>query len=228
MSDSSAPRKAELILQSLGANTEFRETVVGDLAEEFALRAGWDGPAAARRWYYRECLRVAPYLLRDWWRELHRNDVGHLANMLGIASVCMLALQPLLMLIVRGIAFALGTPRATIVSMWESPIGSVVLPVTLLLFALGEGALGGYVAARLGRRAPLPTMLSLGVVWATLIIVSNLLAGQSSSASPIPVWFRIANATTMMTGIIAGGVFRTWRVNVHETPSPVFRGVETR
>jgi DNA-binding transcriptional LysR family regulator len=106
MSDSSAPRRAELILEALGADTDFRDAVIGDLAEEFALRASWDGPLAARRWYYRESLRVAPYLLRDWWRGLKRKDVGHFAGVIVGSSLLVIALEALLQLAVRGLALA--------------------------------------------------------------------------------------------------------------------------
>ena len=41
------PRVAEAVLESLGAQPEFRDDVLGDLAEELAIRAGWDGERAA-------------------------------------------------------------------------------------------------------------------------------------------------------------------------------------
>jgi hypothetical protein len=74
------PRKAELLLEALGARSDFRDALLGDLAEEHAVRAERDGAAAARRWYYREAIRAAPYLLRDWSRHLRARDVAHLAG----------------------------------------------------------------------------------------------------------------------------------------------------
>lgn len=64
------PRAAERLLEGLGADAEYREALLGDLAEEYATRLAYDGPGAARRWYRREALRVAPHLLRDWTRRL--------------------------------------------------------------------------------------------------------------------------------------------------------------
>jgi hypothetical protein len=53
--------------------------VLGHLAEEFDLRARYD-VRSARRWYPREALRVAPYLLRNWWRMRRREDIKRCAG----------------------------------------------------------------------------------------------------------------------------------------------------
>jgi hypothetical protein len=39
MSDSLAPRTAERLLEAIGADTEFRDSVIGDLAKEFGINA---------------------------------------------------------------------------------------------------------------------------------------------------------------------------------------------
>src|SRR4051812_28744811 len=74
-----APRHVEALLQSLGADREFTDDVLGDLAEEFYVRCRWDGVTAARRWYYGQALRTAPHLLRDWGRRLQMRDTAPLA-----------------------------------------------------------------------------------------------------------------------------------------------------
>ena len=53
----------ERVLQNLGAHPAFTDSVLGDLAEERAIRATVHGAVAARSWYVREALRSAPYLL---------------------------------------------------------------------------------------------------------------------------------------------------------------------
>src|SRR5579875_1462211 len=75
MSTVGPPARVERILDALGGDREFSHDIIGDLAEEFAIRVAWDGPVAARRWYYAECFRVAPHLLRDWRRSLRARDV---------------------------------------------------------------------------------------------------------------------------------------------------------
>ncbi len=88
----------ERLLQSLGAEHEFAEAVLGDLREEYALRASRDGVGAARRWYVREALRSAPHLL---WSSLrhacryHRSRV--VAVIAGIAFTSVVVVIALLM-----------------------------------------------------------------------------------------------------------------------------------
>jgi hypothetical protein len=57
------PSKLERLLHLLGADPEFVDAVLGDLAEEHAARAKADGARAARWWYGRELLRSAPHLV---------------------------------------------------------------------------------------------------------------------------------------------------------------------
>ncbi len=77
---------AERLLQSLGAEHEFAESVLGDLAEEYVIRAARDGAAAARRWYVREAIRSAPHLIWNWFRHASRYDRARLTAILaGIA-----------------------------------------------------------------------------------------------------------------------------------------------
>jgi hypothetical protein len=55
----------ERLLLRLHADPAFAEAVLGDLEEEYALRAAQHGGRAARRWYAREALRSAPHLVRN-------------------------------------------------------------------------------------------------------------------------------------------------------------------
>ena len=67
------PRTAEMVLASLGAEPDFRDAVIGDLAQEFVERAERDDPSSARRWYYREAIRATPHLLRSWTRSAQQH-----------------------------------------------------------------------------------------------------------------------------------------------------------
>ena len=89
MSHLPVPHRMERLLEALGADTEVRDAVIGDLAEEFAIRAEMDGVGAARRWYFRESLRVAPYLVRDWWRGLTARDAWYFTRVVGVSSVAL-------------------------------------------------------------------------------------------------------------------------------------------
>lgn len=202
MSDSTAPRAVAVILEALGANTEFSDAIIGDLAEEYEQRAGWDGRASARRWYYRESVRVAPYLLRDWWRGLRRNDIATFANAMLWSALTVLTLEVILALAVRALlpldAFGM----------------SVILALAMLPWTLIDGAVGGYVAAWLGRRTPLPIAISVGIMGSLMILLD-------AKGTAIPWWFRVANATTLMAGVLLGAMVRVWREARREIAAPV-------
>ena len=211
--DSLAPRRAERLLEALGPASEFRDGVIGDLAEEFAIRCRWDGEATARRWYYRECVRVAPYLLRDWWRELRRPDVTHLAAVLVTSSAVTLSFEWCFQRAVRFVAGTVFSDWKTMLDIWASaPLGAVVFGASMALWTFGDGMLAGYIAARLSRRAPLATVLTLGVAGAAFLGFENI-------GSIAPIWFRVANVAALAAGVFAGGMLRVRRTE-EQTPTP--------
>ncbi|MGH7552060.1 MAG: hypothetical protein ACREMQ_03430 [Longimicrobiales bacterium] len=195
MSDSLAPRRAERLLQALGADTDFRDSVLGDLAEEFGIRLEFDGPKAARRWYYGECLRVAPYLLRDWCRNLRWKHVGYFANVVFCSSLCVMVLEWLLKRGVIGMLFIQGN------AMHGFP-PSAGFAALMLLWTSIDGVFAGYVAARIGRRAPLQSALLVALTWIAVMI--------GSGWQSVPPWFLAANVTTMLAAATAGGALRTF------------------
>jgi predicted permease len=69
MHDSAPPRLPLALLGLLLSRSE-RGEVLADVREEHAARLARDGPAAARRWLWRQALGSAPALLGwSWWRE---------------------------------------------------------------------------------------------------------------------------------------------------------------
>lgn len=78
-----SPPLPERVLLALGVDPDFAEAVLGDMAEEYALRAARDGIGAARWWYSREVLRSAPHFLRSWFRYASRYERLRLAAFLG-------------------------------------------------------------------------------------------------------------------------------------------------
>jgi len=89
--------RADSLLRSLGADRGFVDDVLGDLAEEYALRTERDGVLAARCWYAREALRSAPYLLRNAVRRLGPRGRVRLAALVALVTLVIpLALRALL------------------------------------------------------------------------------------------------------------------------------------
>lgn len=66
-----ASPSAERLLLALGVDPVFAEAVLGDLSEEYAVRAARDGAGPARWWYVQEVLRSAPHLA---WSAVRRLD----------------------------------------------------------------------------------------------------------------------------------------------------------
>jgi hypothetical protein len=81
----------ERALLQLGVDPNFVEAVLGDLAEEYALRALRDGGPAARWWYTREVFRSAPHFLRSWFRHARRYERLRLTGFLGALVLTTLA-----------------------------------------------------------------------------------------------------------------------------------------
>jgi hypothetical protein len=192
------PRRAELLLEALGAPTPFREVLLGDLAEEFALRADRDGPAAARRWYYRESIRATPYLLRGWMRGVHARDLTHLAGVILSSYVFLVMLGGFLAATVQSVvgAFGLALELRSL-----RPGDPLLLAIGLPLGSVGT-VMGGYIAAWLYDRAPLIGALALSVVWACVDFAA--LAMVTSA----PVWYGFAVAVVVLVGTTTGGVLR--------------------
>jgi hypothetical protein len=206
MRDLSIPRHAERALAALGADRDFCDAVLGDLAEEFAIRATWDGAQVARRWYYRESLRVAPHLLRSWWRGIRARGIAGLASAIAISSVAMMAFETV---VVRVIAPALGLPiEGRLIDVTpQSPLGAFALSVMLVVWTSVDGAVAGFVAARVGRRAPLASAISCAAFWGVAMLWSNFIALRA----PVPLSFRVFNTLALVGGVLIGGLIRSNR-----------------
>lgn len=113
---------AERLLHALGADPSFAESVLGDLAEEYARRAAHDGVGAARRWYAREALRSAPHLVRSAAR--HASGRARLAA--ALAGVVLTATAVTVTLLVR-----VGPPARLVAGTRDTVVVNHVRPVRL-------------------------------------------------------------------------------------------------
>jgi hypothetical protein len=192
------PRRAELLLEALGAPTAFRDALLGDLAEEFARRADRDGPGAARRWYYRESIRATPHLLRGWMRGVHARDLTHLAGVVLSSYVFLVMLA----------GFLAASVLSVIVAFGLAPDLRLLRPGDPLLLAIGlplgvaAAMMGGYIAAWLHYRAPLVGALALGVVWSCVDL--SVLA----IATTTPLWYWLAVPVAVVAATATGGILR--------------------
>ena len=192
------PRLAEAVLESLGAQPEFRDDVLGDLAEELAIRAEWDGERAARRWYYGEALRVAPHLLRNWAGTLRLRDVTRLLSVALTSHVLVATIMLTVIAVVRSVA---GHANVLSALQWLAQREGLPLAVNLAVGTLvGIGA--GYIAGWLHRRAPVVAGLALGALWSIVgLIVFGVLANQ-------PAWYVFTMPFVTIAATATGGALR--------------------
>lgn len=198
------PRTTERLLAGLGATPEFRDALLGDLAEEFASRVEANGVESAARWYRREAVRAVPHLLGSWLRAARLGDVGHLAGVIataytGMAVTCLI-FAGVTVGIVRGLGY---DGRLLPPSILTS---SAILSCVLLLGG-GVCALGGYLVAWLDSRAPLVTAAAFGALLLLVTaVVPRVVAGPVPST--FPGWYMAGVPVVQFLGTIAGGVFR--------------------
>ncbi|HEU4642898.1 MAG TPA: hypothetical protein VFS44_10635 [Gemmatimonadaceae bacterium] len=118
---------AENLLRALGADPSFVEAVLGDLAEEYALRAARDGGAAARWWYACETLRSAPHFVLS---AIRQGDPRARVRLAACGAVVALALT----LAVTAVLIRDGAPARLVAGVGDAADGIVInnlLPVQL-------------------------------------------------------------------------------------------------
>jgi hypothetical protein len=189
---SAPPRTAERLLAALGADPELRDLFLGDLAEEHAIRAAYDGERAARRWYWREAFRVAPYLLRDAAGRLRGRDVARLAVAVLTAYLCAT--------IVGGVVYA-----AAVRTVMPLGFGPGTLSA-LLALNVATHVLGGYIAAALDGRRPLVAALALGLAWSGARLV--ITAADGNDTPDWAVWVGAGRLALSVAAVALGGVLR--------------------
>jgi hypothetical protein len=201
MSDPAIPRGAERALEALGAETDFRDAVLGDLAEEFLIRATWDGVPEARRWYYKETIRVAPHFIRNWLGQLRARTIAGLFGTLGASAAATFVFE---VVIVRILAPALDIPidGMLIDVSPHSPLGAIALSASLLVWTASDGVVAGYVAARVGRRAPLASALVCAASWGAVMLWGNFIVFHGSAS----LSYRVLNILAMIGGVAIGGL----------------------
>ncbi len=203
------PRSIECWLEALGAEPRFRDSVLGDLAEEYASRVESHGEASARNWYRLEALRVAPHLLWNWARRLRVRGVVQLVGVMASSYISLLMLGLLVGGIGYGVLKALGLPTEYHFPWGNSTAASLLLAASLVLGTFVT-ALNGYIASLLGNEAPLASAVAYAVVWGVIEVA------VAAFAPGFPVWYRCAIPVVVVMGTTAGGMLRVSR---SRTPS---------
>ena len=197
------PRTAERLLDALGATPAFRDALLGDLAEEHALRVAYDGERAAGRWYWREAFRVAPHLRRDWAHQLRARDVAQMGGAVGAGFI---GVGAVVMGTLAAVETAVERSLGPVTFPWHDERSGMPTFAAMLLLYVVLGAVAGRVASRLEHRAPAVAALGVGIAWAAFALALPLPA-----RSPLPAWYLLAQAVAVLGGTVLGGLHRIAR-----------------
>jgi hypothetical protein len=173
---------ATWILSRLATAGE-REPLIGDLTEEYALRANAASPSAALKWYLQQVCASVPPLL---WARLTR---GAWISTLGVALLAYIAVGVVEFTVNLAISRSLETGAYT-----YNPLALIIMFPTVVLI--------GYSAERFRRRAAI-------VLGAMMLLVVTLM--MLLSAERMPAWFRIAYFVVGPAAAFIGSALRSRR-----------------
>jgi hypothetical protein len=155
------PTGVTRIIWAIAPNADVREAMLGDLEEESQLRAARDGASAAARWCWREAIRSLLGTLRHDVPGISEVVTGVVPGMLWGCVVANLAALAVIMLTVRLTQLLPFSPNITLLA--------ILVPVRL-----GTSVMGGFEAARVGKKAPLWSAAAVGVVPTVVFVILAL------------------------------------------------------
>ncbi len=158
-----------------------REPLVGDLIEEFALRANASSSSAAWTWCVQQVCASAPPLM---WANFRRSAW---VSTLGVAMLAYIAVGIVEFGVSWGMSLVSGQGSAA-----YNPVGMLItFPMVVII---------GYFAARLRTSAP--------VVLATLMLTAVTVMTLSANEG-VPLWYRCAYFVAGPAAAVIGGALRT-------------------
>jgi hypothetical protein len=179
-----SPAVVESVLAGLNVDRGLRDAITGDLIEERARLAALHGERTADRWMRQQILRSVPAFVGA---AVRTGGLRLLGAIVGAALAALLA-----------VGVAIGA-SAALLSTLVSPDAIARLTTVALVIDLAFGAAGGYLAARLGRAAPLGAAFVLGVLGVSVTAMSDVDASG---------WYRLALLLLLIPAAVGGGWLR--------------------
>ena len=183
-----SPTLIDIVLAGLNVNRDVRDAITGDLLEERSSLVALRGEDAANNWMRLQVLRSLPVMVYGTIRE---GGLRVLSAAVGAALVALLVVSAVI-----GVSTAL-------VSRMVSPDAVQSFVILALSIDLSFGIAGGYLAARVGRAAPLPAAFVFGV----LAVAVSTLSGAGATA-----WYVRALQVFLVPATLAGGWLRAQRL----------------
>jgi hypothetical protein len=178
------PAVIETVLAGFNVDRVLREAITGDLMEERAQLAAVHGERSADRWVMQQMLRSVPAFVQA---SVRSGGFQLVITVVGAALAALLAISLLI--------------GASVVLFTTLFSAETMARITIVAFAadLAYGAVGGYLAARLGRGAPLGAAFLFGVLGVSLALVT---------AGDVPGWYRAALVMLLVPATLTGGWMR--------------------
>jgi hypothetical protein len=186
------PNGAHRIISAIAANPEVREAMLGDLDEEYQIRAERDGIAAANRWCRREAVRSLFGALRHSVPNLSTIFSSVLPAMLWGSTIAFLASLAVTLVISPVTLFAPFNTAAAVTGL------SIVARFTTSI-------MGGYEAARVGTKAPLWSAVAAGL-FPTAVLYSIAALTLIPSRVGVTVLVSAVANILLVPGSLAGGI----------------------
>jgi hypothetical protein len=180
-----SPGILDVALAGLNVDRGLREAIIGDLVEERAGLAAARGERFADRWMISQVLRTVPPLAHA---ALRAGGARAMARILGAAVAALV------------IVVSVTGASAAVAFDTLSPLTMARLAILALAVDLAYGVAGGYLAARLGRVAPLASAVAFGVLGVMLSVAA---AGDAT-----PGWYALALQLLLVPATAVGGWMR--------------------
>jgi hypothetical protein len=207
MTTTHPPVVAEAILESFGADHEFRDAILGDLAQEHAQRVEQYGARPARLWYYRQAVLAMPALLRNWLSGAKWRDARRLLNVAALSYVLTMMIQVAIFFVSALIMPLFTSPRIP-----GTMAGQLTLGLAISIFG---PACGGFVAAGLEEERPMIGAAAVGFAWTAFLLTGMIISVlflpvQAGFNQGFFVAMRLAIIPVVVCCSLIGGALRVW------------------
>lgn len=188
------PNGVHRIISAIAANPEVRDAMLGDLDEEYQIRAERDGIAAANRWCWREAVRSLFGALRHSVPNLSATITSVLPAMLWGSLIAFLA----------SVALAMVMFPVTLYAPFDK---AVVVTGLSIVERFITSIMGGYEAARAGTKAPLWSAVAAGLFPTAVLFSIAALTIIPSQVGAVVLVSAVANIV-LVPGSLAGGILQ--------------------
>ena len=178
------PETVDIVLAGLNVDRDVRDAITGDLIEARAKLAAERGSRDADRWMRQQIVRSVAAFVRA------AVVTGGFRLMLAVAGAAVVALAAIGGLIGVSMVLLAALASADIVARFA---------VIALAIDLGYGVAGGYIAARVGRSAPLGAAFAFGILG---VLVTGVVSGDAQG------WYGPVLSVLLIPATISGGWLR--------------------